>query len=201
MPEDKFITAIILAAGKSSRMGRTKQLLPWKESTLIESVIIQFQKSKVDEVVVVLGNQHELIQKSLSNLKNLRIVVNKNPDSGMLSSIQTGISSSYNSSAAIIGLVDQPAVDDAYINLLIEKNRDSNKSLVATNYKNSVGVPALFGKEHFDTILQLSREAGGAKAYIQQKLKNVKLVEPDFELFDIDTEDDYKFYYQKFHQS
>ncbi len=86
-----MISAIVLAAGTSSRMGaKNKLLLPFKSSTFIENLVAQLLKSTVDEVIVVLGHEKDNIKQVLTQ-KELVFTVNINYNSGMTSSIQAGI--------------------------------------------------------------------------------------------------------------
>jgi molybdenum cofactor cytidylyltransferase len=72
-----MISAIVLAAGESKRMGQIKQLLPWQGKTILESVLDNLLNSKVDEVILVLGHQAELIRR---RVPAHRITIVINPD-------------------------------------------------------------------------------------------------------------------------
>mgnify|MGYP002282441056 CR=1 FL=1 len=88
-------TAIILAAGEADRMGKLKQLLPWKDKTILETVIDNVLASEYidDEIRVVLGAEAERVKEKIDYYKDERLRIKENPDykEGMSSSLQTGI--------------------------------------------------------------------------------------------------------------
>jgi len=84
------IAAIVLAAGMSSRMGALKPLLPLGENTIVEHVVCMFRSAGVDDVYVVTGNRAEEISAALASL-NVQPVVNDSWESGMLSSVKSGV--------------------------------------------------------------------------------------------------------------
>src|SRR5258708_17036067 len=84
--------AIVLAAGESRRMGRPKQTLPYGDSTILRSVVSAVENSSVDSLTVVLGFNREEVQAALQESK-ARLVINPEPERGMLSSVQYGIQS------------------------------------------------------------------------------------------------------------
>ena len=105
----KHITAIVLAAGFSSRMGKCKLDLPFKSHTIIEEVLWQLSKTSVEEVFVVTGHYKNRIDNLLSNRADISIVHNPNYALGMTSSIQCGIKeAAKNSSGYLICLGDLP---------------------------------------------------------------------------------------------
>ena len=86
-----MITAIILAAGESKRMGEPKMLMPWGKSTVLQTVISTFQASGIKDILVVTGGAHQQVESLIG--KTVETVFNENYQSGeMLSSIQLGLS-------------------------------------------------------------------------------------------------------------
>ncbi len=107
------MAAIILAAGKSTRMGEAKQLLRLGESTVLGQTIENVRRSAVDEIVLVLGSSAEAIRRQLpaSLLEGLKVVINPAYEQGMASSLRAGLSAlDPQIAAALIVLADQPFV-------------------------------------------------------------------------------------------
>ena len=127
------ITGILLAAGMSTRMGRPKQLLPFKNETVIETVISTLLASSLDEVLVVLGHKHELIyQKIEAALGNKKLRIINNPDYrlGMLTSVQAALKQISSSSTEFaLTLVDQPLIATNTIDLLIDTHQSTLSQL------------------------------------------------------------------------
>src|SRR3954451_16093015 len=114
-----MITAIVLAAGESRRMGRLKLLLPFGTRTVIETVVDSLRASPVDEILVVTGHQSEVIEAALARAP-ARIVRNPDYRSGMLSSVQCGVAASApETSWFLIALADQPQLAPALVRHLL----------------------------------------------------------------------------------
>ncbi|HWU36032.1 MAG TPA: NTP transferase domain-containing protein, partial [Candidatus Acidoferrum sp.] len=104
-----MISAIVLAAGESKRMGRTKQLLEWEGRTILQRVLENLSRSRVDEVILVLGHEADKIIQKVDTRK-VKVAINKNYKAGMISSIQQGlINLDDRAEAFFIVLADQPA--------------------------------------------------------------------------------------------
>lgn len=189
------IGVIILAAGASKRLGKPKQLLEFEEQTLLARIIENALATRL-KTVVVLGANAEKIKTSIENLP-VEIVENKNWQDGMSSSIVAGLNYlleiKKDLSAVIILLCDQPFVDKELILKLIKTQKTTNKKIIAGNYAQTVGVPALFTKDIFDELLKLDRKKG-AKLIIknyaaQNEIATVSIPEAEF---DVDTEEDFE---------
>ncbi|MEO0841055.1 MAG: nucleotidyltransferase family protein [Cyanobacteria bacterium J06643_5] len=145
----KNIGLIILAAGKASRMGKSKQLLAYQGNNLISHAIKTGLNSNCKSVVVVLGAYAEEIKLEIDKLP-VQIIENADWETGMSSSIRAGINaiqqSNFNLDAVIIALADQPLISETVFNQLIEKYRETKNKIIAAAYDDIVGVPALFDK-------------------------------------------------------
>lgn len=183
---------LILAAGNSSRMGKTKQLLPYKNATLLEWAIEQAQKSVVKNVFCLLGANKEVIEKQLTS-NAIETIYNPNYKDGLSTSIVKGIEFllNYNFDSVLIMLADQPHVTSEYLNSLIEASKNNPSKLIASNYQGSVGVPAIFPKNYFNDLLDLKGDKG-AKNFLLQQNNNVIKVNSTQNLLDIDTSEDYQ---------
>ncbi len=140
-----MITAIILAAGESKRMGEPKMLMPWGKSTVLQTVISTFQASGVKDILVVTGGAHQQVEELIG--RTVEIVFNENYQTGeMLSSIQLGLSvKKREASAALICLGDQPQVEERSVRsvcnaFLDEQIRDRGPKLM----KCSADIPGLW---------------------------------------------------------
>jgi len=182
---------IILAAGSSSRMGTAKQNLVFKGQTLLQNAVNTAVASKVDRVAVVLGANAELILDTIKD-KTLNILINKDWEAGMGTSISYGVSELLKLepklSSVLFMLTDQPFVDAYFINSLIDQALPGK--IIASAYKDTLGPPVLFDQVFFDDLLKMNGN-DGAKKVIQKHLEAV--IETPFALgaFDIDTPEDY----------
>ncbi|XRE43681.1 Molybdenum cofactor cytidylyltransferase [Tenacibaculum discolor] len=183
---------LILAAGSASRMGKMKQLLPYKNTTLLEWIIEQALKSIVKNVFCVLGANKNTIEKQLTS-NTIKIIYNPNYESGLSTSIVTGIDflQKHNFDNALIMLADQPLVTSEYLNSLIEASKKNPSKIITSNYQGSVGVPAIFPKKYFNDLLNLEGDKG-AKNFLLQHNDDVIKVNSHQNLLDIDTPEDYQ---------
>lgn len=193
MDESK-IGIIILAAGASIRFGKPKQLLKFQEKSLVRRTAenaLTFES----RTIIVLGANADEIKKEVEDLP-LKIVVNKDWQSGLSSSIKSGLKklleTEPETSIVILLLCDQPLVDKKTISRLIKVQRETQKAIVASEYENTLGVPALFTREIFDELLNLQGDQG-ARFLIQKYAasKAAKIDAPEA-AFDIDTLEDYE---------
>ncbi len=113
------ISAIILAAGESRRMGTPKALCKWGKITFLEAVVAYLQKAGIKQIAVVLGTAASQIQE-YGIPDGIQIAVNPNPQHGQLSSLQIGLSHQQpNILGTMMALVDHPAVSPETIHSLI----------------------------------------------------------------------------------
>ena len=120
-----MISAIILAAGESKRMGQPKMLLPWGKIRVLEHVISVFMRAGIQEILVVVGSERERMEDVISK-SPIRSVYKKEYANGeMLSSLQRGLRAALSlqpqteTTAALIGLGDQPQVQEEIVSQLI----------------------------------------------------------------------------------
>jgi len=189
------IGLVLLAAGASNRLGNfPKQLLKFRGKTLIRRAAENALASKCGKICVVLGAHAKNIKREIEDLP-IEIAVNENWANGMSSSLKCGLEklleSEPNLSAALVTLGDQPLVDSAIINRLIEVFLDTQNPLVAAEYAETVGVPAIFSRSLFDEILNLSAD-GGAKQIIKNNAASIGKIPVPEAAFDVDTQKDYE---------
>ncbi len=188
------IALVILAAGASRRMGKTtKQLLQWKNTTLLGNAIAVAEKSNTKNVVVVLGADAERIKSTITSTRST-IAINEDWVSGLGTSIACGIqelnTTMGDCDGVLLMLADQPFIDVDYLNLLIQGFSVSNKKIIATNYNGKAGVPAILDKSYFPELLELKGD-NGAKMILRSAGKDIEMLDPKNKTFDIDTLADY----------
>jgi Uncharacterized MobA-related protein len=184
-----LIGGILLAAGGSSRMGRPKQLLVYEGSTLLRRATETLLNSVCDPVVVVLGAEIERAKNEIEDLP-ASIILNERWQSGMSSSIKVGLERLLkiqpNVMAIVITLCDQPDITSSHINQLTAKFRETGNQIVAAEYGDTVGVPALFGKRFFVELLHLKGDKG-ARDLIRSDKEILSTVRIPEGAFDVDT--------------
>lgn len=187
------IAIVLLAAGSASRMGAVKQLLPWKETTLLENAIQQARASDAVEVVVVLGARAAQIKAGIATT-DVPIIENEQWKSGMGSSISRGVDFLVNESGHIDGILvmlcDQPLIDSRYLNRMMSEFSKTDTGIIATAYEKRAGVPALFHKDFFSQLLRLNDEFG-ARELIAVNSGNCIALAAGNKVADIDTKKDY----------
>lgn len=187
-------TIIILAAGRSARLGSPKQLLSYQGKNLLQHTIDAARESQVGPVIVVLGSDIDEIAGSLDTA-NLTMVKNPNWESGMASSIACGLTAQnkwYPETEAVILMVcDQPFVNPKLLMQLSKKYEESGNSIVASSYANIKGTPALFHKKHFYELLAIEGDTG-ARSLIKKYTGSIQSVPFIRGGIDIDTIEDYQ---------
>ena len=158
-----MISAILLAAGKSQRMkGENKLAKEVQGIPLIKHSVKNILFSSIDKLIVVLGYQKEIIEKLIGKNEKIKFIFNKNFESGMASSIKTGLNNlSEKTDAFFICLGDMPMVNsDIYNQLIRSKN---NKEIIVPTYKGQQGNPILFSKSIKEKIMTIQGDVGAKK--------------------------------------
>ncbi len=191
--KENYISAIILAAGESRRMGKPKMLLPFGDTSIIAKLANSAILSRIDKTIVVLGSDHVEISKQIQDYP-LETVYNEAYKEGMLSSVQAGLSNLNDKTEAIMVLLgDQPMIGSNIMNKLIETYRTSWKEIIVATYKGKRGHPILFGSKYKSVVMELSKE-NSLKDLLLAYPEDIAEMETDSPeiLRDIDTEKDYK---------
>lgn len=158
--ERGIITAVLLAAGESRRMGDFKQLLRLGDKTFVEHCVDQLLASGVGEVIVVTGHRESDVQRAIGD-RSVRFAHNAEYRSGMASSIKRGIrAASENARAFLIALVDQPQIQAETIRQLIQAYEVKPAGIVIPRYDGRNGHPILLDGRLRDEILNMSLEDG-----------------------------------------
>jgi molybdenum cofactor cytidylyltransferase len=190
------VAAIILAAGKSTRMGEPKQLLPLGEGTVLGQTLENIRGAGLDEIVLVLGSFAETIRQQFpaSSFEGLKLVVNQAYSQGMASSLREGLSALHPQiDAALIVLADQPFIRPETFLQIVDQYRRSDAQIVIPTYKGFRGNPVLLDRSVFPEIMALSGDIG-CRAIFGSHLEGILKVEVKDVgiLLDIDNQADYE---------
>jgi molybdenum cofactor cytidylyltransferase len=187
------IGIIILAAGKSARLGTAKQLLNYRGKNLLQHSIDVALSSLAEQVLVVLGSEKEIIEQELDQSK-IEVIANPLWENGMASSINYGLKGLKKilpkADAAIFMVCDQPFVDANLLNKLIEKHIETQKYIIASKYAETLGTPTLFHKSFFGELSSLEGDIG-AKSLIKKYSNLSESINFDLGSIDIDTRENY----------
>jgi molybdenum cofactor cytidylyltransferase len=190
-----MITAIVPAAGLSSRMGQNKLLMRFGGKSLIESAVDTLLASGVDEVIVVLGNKANQIRSQLEG-KQVRFVENPDYRHGLSTSVRAGVGAAAEGADAImIYLADQPLLEPDEIRRLIlafAEAKRTGKSIVVPFFGNERGNPVIFDGSYREKILEIAGDVG-CRRIIRRHPEQVFPVqmENDHVIRDVDTPKDW----------
>jgi len=191
---------IILAAGNSSRMGQAKQLLQIHGKTLLKRTIDQARTLLPRSVYVVTGANEDAISSELCMDHSIHTYHNASWREGMASSIKTGLVAVQADNPAIKGCVisvcDQPFLTAEIYGQLISTHRHNPRSIVASAYKDTSGVPVLFDRHYFPLLMELTGQEGAKKILHSQTPQVLHVPFPNGHI-DLDTPEDYYKYLSK----
>jgi molybdenum cofactor cytidylyltransferase len=187
----KRVTAVVLAAGESRRMGQSKQLLPWGATTILGQTLRNLKESSVFDVVVVVGAEAEQVaaeahQEDVPTIHNAQYAARE-----MLSSLQIAVRQlPQNRSAVLVVLADQPRVSAEVIDQLLHAYAQGRGTIVAPAFDGRRGNPVLIDRLHFPELLALP--PGSAPRHLLQRHAVHQVPVPTSDVLqDIDTVDDY----------
>ena len=188
-----MISAIVLAAGRSTRMGKNKLVQPHDWRPVLGRVLDDMKGSKVGEIVVVLGEGAEEVRRKV-DLSGTRVVVNPRYAEGMSTSVKAGLRSvSPSAAAAVVVLGDQPFLSSALVDSLIDGFLEEGAPVVVPVRLGRRRNPVLFARSAFPEIMNISGDRG-AKAVVEAQgaaALEVKVGQAGTVL-DVDTPSDYR---------
>jgi molybdenum cofactor cytidylyltransferase len=188
------VTAVVLAAGQGSRMGQTKQLMAWGETTVLGQTLGNVKESAAFDTLLVSGHNAEAVE-AIAAEQHVRAVYNPRYAEGeMLSSLQTAVRHlPANIAAVLVMLADQPMVEPATIDQILGAFWEGKGELVVSVYQGQRGNPVLIGRRYFEELLALT--AGAAPRDLLRRHQDyVYLVEvgSDAILRDLDRPEEYE---------
>ncbi|MBF0475542.1 MAG: nucleotidyltransferase family protein [Deltaproteobacteria bacterium] len=194
-PPRRPVTGLVLAAGRSTRLGRPKQLVRIGGQSILSRIVSAALASDLDQVLVVLGYQAEEVAHDLSPLAGstrLKLVINPEFDRGMSSSLQAGLRQLPEETAGVMVLLgDQPVIHPEAINRLIFAFLNSDAPLCVPLVAGARVTPVIFGRSMFPHLEVLTGDVGGRNVVNQFFHQAVKVdVTGWLDPADLDTEDD-----------
>ncbi len=189
------ITAVVLAGGRSTRMGRTKATLPLHGETFLTHIIRTFREAGVNDVVVVLGHDADAIAQTVQSSGLVaRVVVNSNYDRGQLSSLLTGLDAADQPGvpAILMTLVDVPLVSPSTVRAVIDRYEKTRALIVRPVNGSRHGHPILIDRNLF-AALRAAGDATGAKPIVRANASPAGdvIVDDEGAFCDIDTMEEY----------
>lgn len=194
-----MICAILLAAGRSERMGTQKLLLPFgPQQTVIGHIAGQLLASPVDLVFAIVGTADAAnIGRALtgaSRNKRLKVVANPDPAGDMLSSVRCGLRSlPQECDAALVTLGDQPSITSALVSQMLRAFKGAGQGILVPLYGGKRGHPILFSLSYRDEVLGSHDDVGlrGLLAKHPQDVFELNVANASV-LADMDYPEDYR---------
>jgi molybdenum cofactor cytidylyltransferase len=191
----RSLGAVVLAAGRSSRMGAPKVLLPWSNGqSIVEHIVAQLIRSRIDHINVVTGFYADDVKERVKPM-GAKAVHNRQHKTGeMLSSIKAGLRAMPdNVSAALIVLGDQPRIEAKVIYELLRAYAEVQGDLIIPSFEMRRGHPILLGRRFWQEVLALPR-SGSMKSVINKYQDEIVYINVDTDsiLRDVDTPADYE---------
>ena len=190
----KGLSILILAAGAARRMNRAKMLLPFAESTILDTIISRAKEINPQRICLVTGFYHQEITEQITDLE-IEILYNANWAKGMSASIITGIAYLRQElpkmDSVFILVADQPYISASILQEMIVLQEQSGKGIIAASYAGVIGTPVLFDKSYFSSLENLMGDKG-ARSILQKYPEDIATVNFPLGEIDIDTEDDYQ---------
>ena len=188
-----MICAIVLAAGRSVRMGTQKLLLPFRGKPLIAHVLNEVLNSPVKQVVVVVGRDGERLREALGE-RAISLVQNPDLEGDMLSSVRCGLRALPKlCEAALIVLGDQPGIPRKLISQLADCHMQNPDGIIAPEYNGKRGHPLLIASRFFNKIID-NYDGVGLQGLLKSHpdaVRRIPVTTPEV-LDDIDTPQDYQ---------
>jgi molybdenum cofactor cytidylyltransferase len=196
-PNPLFISGVILAAGKSTRMGRPKQLLPLRGRPLLQHVIDAAAGSRLDEILLVLGHRADEVRAAIEIPDRMRIIFNAEFEAGQSSSLQVGLHSvDARAAAAAILLGDQPQISTELIDCVIQAFASDPAPILRPVFASSNGCvpghPVILQRSVWSDVMRLLGDEG-ARSLISAHPESVRELTIEGEApRDIDTQADFE---------
>ena len=187
-----MIVGLILAAGRSARLGRSKQLLPLDGVPILEHVLRRAARSRLDQIVLVLGHDAPAIEAAVED-HGQRVVINADYAAGQSTSLRAGLRAiDPNAAAVLVLLGDQPEIDPTAIDAVIDAYQRGCGSIVRPTYQGERGHPVLFDRALFPELAEMTGDAG-ARRLLREHRDDVYEVAISRSRLppDVDTEEDY----------
>lgn len=185
---------IILAAGAATRISKPKMLLPVNGKSILSHLLHEVKQLSPAVTIVVTGHYHKEIEQHITK-NQAELLYNEDWAKGVSSSIRTGVLKMLEKNRELanilIAVSDQPYLNAALLQQMLDKRKQSGKGIVAASYSHSIGTPVLFDKKYFTDLQKLEGDRG-AKSILQTYFDDIETVDFPMGEMDIDTEEDYE---------
>lgn len=188
------IAAVVLAAGRSQRMGEAKLVMPWGDMTVIGRVVSVLAKAGVSEIAVVTGGNREAVEAALIGLPARCVYNPRYADDFMLLSLQTGVRALSDETAAfLVALGDQPQIDEWVVRRVVGDFVQCEASLVVPSFQRKRGHPWLVARPLWADLLHRTPPET-MRSFLNAHADQIRYieVETDSVLRDLDTPEDYQ---------
>lgn len=190
-----IVGAVVLAAGKSERMGRNKLLMVVKGKKLIDNILDALAAAGISDQAIVLGHKaEEMLDVLKPRLNTIKTVVNMDYEQGMASSFQAGLRSLMSLDAVFLVLGDEPILDPEVLRVMIRRMEEGNGEvlIVSPIHEGKKGHPLLFHNRLFQEILDL-KNSQTLREVVRRHADSLITVEsPQWTVMDVDNPEDYE---------
>jgi molybdenum cofactor cytidylyltransferase len=191
-----MISAIVLAAGLSNRMGQPKMLMPWGKTCVVDQVISSLIEAEINDIYLIAGGLQSQLKMVLKNYQ-VNYIHNEDYANGeMLTSVQIGIKGlGKDTDAALIVLGDQPKIESRNVRKIAEKFNTVQSKIIVPSYRMHRGHPWLVGRSYWQEILDLHPPLT-LQNFLNRNSHDIDyiIVETSSVIEDLDTQDDYNRY-------
>ncbi|MGE5073118.1 MAG: nucleotidyltransferase family protein [Anaerolineae bacterium] len=189
-----MISALVLAAGQSKRMGRPKMSLPWADTTVLGRVIEVCKTAGVPDVLIVTGADRAAVE-DIATRAGARTVFNPAfADQEMLGSLQIGLRAmTAETEAIVMALGDQPQIQESTVRSILERYQREHPALIVPSYRMRRGHPWLLARPLWSGILEM-RAPLTARDFLRAHERDITYVDVETPtvLMDLDTPQDYR---------
>ncbi len=195
----KKVGSIILAAGKSQRMGKNKIFMSFRNRPMIAGILSNIACCDIVGTIIVIGYEFQNALACLAAIpeaETAAIFINQEYEKGMGTSLAIGAQGIPNDwDAVLIMLGDMPLISSEIITKILESYEEisANQTIIVPTYQKRRGHPVLFAKQHFEELAQLNGDIG-ARSVLQKNSSQIQFIEIDspYILTDIDTKEEFQ---------
>jgi molybdenum cofactor cytidylyltransferase len=148
------VAAIILAGGKSERLGAPKVLQKFKGIPFFKRIVYSLRKAGIENIIMVLGHKADILLPHVQKEKNFSVIINEKYEEGQFSSLKAGIQTlDFSITGVLICLIDQPHLEPAVYSSILKHARGSSKKILIPTYQGQGGHPIYIPSWIFSEII------------------------------------------------